>query len=161
MRTAFGPHPIVSERPRGLALAGLALILAITPAGCGDDTGAGATGATAVAAFKNQAVTGRATLTGGKPLTKGRIALFPLQEPTMPLYGDIKPDGSFTLAAGGIGTVISHGDFQVSIEPPGYVPGSKPKKPILFPAKYLDPTTSELKVTITPETKQLPTIELK
>ena len=93
-------------------LAGLALILAITPAGCGGDSGPGGTGAAAVAAFKNQVVTGRATLTGGKPLTKEGSGFSRCRSPTMPLYGDIKPDGSFTLAAGGMGTIISHGDFQ-------------------------------------------------
>jgi hypothetical protein len=149
-------------RKRCLELAGMSLILALalSPAGCGDAGSQSASNAAAVAAFKNQVVTGKVTLANGKPLTKGRVVLFPLQDPRMPLNGDIKPDGTFTLTAFGFGTGVTYGEFKVSVEPPGYLPGGKPRK-LAFPAKYLDSATSDLTVTINSETKQLPTIVLK
>jgi hypothetical protein len=140
-------------RKRRPAIAVLALILALSTHGCGES-------GPAPVPLKEQVVTGKVTLAGGKPLTKGRVVLFPLQEPFMPLYGKIKADGTFTLGAAGIGTSVSHGAFQVSVEPPGYHLGGKPKG-LTFPAKYLNESTSGLTATITPETKQLPTIVLK
>ena len=58
---------------------------------------------------------------------------------------------------------VTYGEFQVSIEPEGFSSvTSKVKRPNPnFPAKYLDPAASGLTAKITPETTQLPTIELK
>ena len=109
----------------------------------------------------NQVVKGKVLLGNGKPLTRGRVVLTPKQEPMLPLFGDLGPDGSFTLKAGGFIVGVSHGDFLVSVEPPGYVAGSRAKpKNLAFPARYLDPENG-LTATIAPETSELPPIELK
>ncbi len=139
---------------RRFSLLPLILAMASAGSGCGDGSNA------ASAPLVEQTVTGKVVLANGKPLSRGQVTLIPLQEPFMPLYGTLKPDGSFTLGAGGVGTNVSHGEFQVSVEPLDYRAGTKPKG-LPFPAKYLNETTSGLKATITPETKELQTIELK
>jgi hypothetical protein len=132
----------------------LILLLVIGPFGC-----RGANEPTAVG-LKDQRVTGTVVLAGGKPLTRGRVVFIPLQEPFMPLYGKLGSDGMYTLAAGGIGTSVSHGEFRVCIEPPGYLPGVKPKG-VGFPARYLNESTSRLKATIDERTRELPAFELR
>ncbi len=113
------------------------------------------------AEFKKQEVTGKILLAGGKPLTKGRVVLLPKQEPLLPLYGKLQPDGTFTLSAGGLGTGVSHGEFQVCLEPEGYFPGSKNvPRGLPYPAKYLDHDNG-LNVTISPDTTELAPITLK
>jgi len=113
------------------------------------------------AEFKKQEVTGKILLADGKPLTKGRVVLLPKQEPLLPLYGKLKPDGTFTLSAGGLGAGVSHGEFQVSLEPDGYFPGSKNvPRGLPYPPKYLD-RDNGLNVTISPDTKELAPITLK
>jgi hypothetical protein len=145
-----------------VAAAGFALLLALPPAGCGGGAGP------VPAVFKDQIVTGKVVLAGGRPLTRGRVALQPLQEPFGFLYGKLGPDGSFTLSTEGLspaapaGTGVSHGEFRVCIELDNYFPGSTARpKGLNFPARYLDPTTSGLTAEITPETKQLPPFVLK
>jgi hypothetical protein len=131
------------------------LALGSAQPGCG-----GASSAPA-GAGSNQVVKGKVVLASGKPLTRGRVVLTPKQEPMLPLFGDIEPDGSFTLKAGGFVVGVSHGDFLVSVEPPGYLAGSRAKpKNLAFPARYLDPENG-LTATIAPETSELPAIELK
>ena len=108
------------------------------------------------ARVRKQVVKGKVLLGNGKPLTRGRVVLTPKQEPMLPLLGDIEPDGSFTLKAGGFLVGVSHGNFLVSVEPPGYVAGSRAKpKNLAFPARYLDPENG-LTATIAPETSELP-----
>jgi hypothetical protein len=131
----------------------LILLLVVAPFGCSGENAASVP-------LKDQRVTGKVVLAGGKPLTRGRIVFVPLQEPFMPLYGKLGPDGTYTLGAGGIGTSVSHGDFRVCIEPPGYAPGMKPKG-VGFPARYLNESTSGLKATIDEQTHELPTFELR
>lgn len=126
----------------------VALALALPPTGCVKPTGP--------VEYRDQKVTGKVMLASGRPLTKGRVVLVPLQEPFMQLAGKIGPDGSFTVSAGGLeGGGVSHGKFQVSIEPGGGV------KTAGFPAKYLDPSRSELTTTIAPETTELEPFVLK
>jgi hypothetical protein len=147
---------------RRMAAAGVALLLTLLPAGCGGGTGPES------AEFKNQVVTGKVVLASGRPLTRGRVALQPLQAPFGFLYGTLGPDGSFKLSTEGLspgapaGTGVSHGEFRVCIELDNYFPGSTAKpKGLNFPAKYLDPTTSGLTAKITPETNELPPFVLK
>ena len=125
---------------------------------------AGSGGGASVAKQTNsQEVKGKVVLANGKPLAKGTVVLWPQQEPMMQLQGKVQPDGTFTLKAGGLSVGVSHGDFLVSVEPEGYVSGFTVAKPkgLQYPAKYLNDQTSGLKVTITPETSELPLIELK
>jgi hypothetical protein len=136
-----------------VATAGLALLLALPPAGCGEPP--------KTDVFTNQKVMGKVLLDNGRPLTRGRVVLVPLQEPFMQLSGKLGPDGSFSLSAAGLGTGISHGRFQVSIEPDNVSSGGSKPRGLNFPRKYLDPSASGLTVTIGPETTQLPPIELK
>ena len=144
---ARGPRRTV--RAAATVIASLAVLMC---SACG--------GRTQPVEFKTQVVTGKILLASGKPLTKGRVVLLPKQEPMLPLYGKLQPDGTFTLSAGGLGAGVSHGEFQVSIEPDGYFPGSKNKpKGLPYPPKYID-SDNGLNVTITPDTKELPPITL-
>jgi hypothetical protein len=145
-----------SRTRRPTAVVGLALLLALPAAGCGGNE-------SKPIEHQNQTVTGKVVLAGGRPLTKGRVALYPLKAPFIALYGKLGPDGVFTLSVGGFKAGVTYGEFQVSIEPEGFSSvTSKVKRPNPnFPAKYLDPAASGLTAKITPETTQLPTIELK
>jgi hypothetical protein len=137
-----------------LAAIGLVLLLTLSPLGCGAPS--------RPVGFKTRAVKGKVLLPGGRPLTRGRVVLTPMQEPFLPLYGKLGPDGSFTLNAGRLGVGVSHGEFRVSVEPDGFVPGGKVKtRGLGFASKYLDDTISGLKATITPETSQLPPFQLQ
>jgi hypothetical protein len=84
-----------------------------------------------------------------------------LKAPFLALYGKLGPDGIFTLSVGGFRAGVTHGEFQVSIEPEGFSSLTSKVRRLDFPAKYLDPAASGLTAKITPETTQLPTIELK
>ena len=143
------------SRPRRpTAAVGLALLLALPAAGCGENE-------PKPIEYRNQTVTGKVVLAGGRPLTKGRVALYPLKAPVLALYGKLGPDGIFTLSVGGFRAGVTYGEFQVSIEPEGFSSLTSKVKGLSFPAKYLDPAASGLTAKITPETTQLPTIELK
>lgn len=148
------------ERVRsGLSQCVPASVLVLLPvlllAGCGG-TGKG------VSEFSDQVVKGKVVLASGKPLTKGKVVFSPQQEPMMPLQGKLGDDGSFTLTTGGMAVGVSHGKFRVSVEPEGYVAGSrKVPKNLQFPAKYLNDQTTDLEATITTDTTELPTFELK
>ena len=144
---------------RHWCLLSVILAFALPAGGCGD----GAEQKTID--LKDQVVTGKVQLASGKPLTKGRVVLTPVKESDAPLYGAIGRDGAFTLTAAGLGMAgkgmgVTHGEFRVSVETDNYLPGVKPKG-LTFPAKYLDPATSELTATITPETKELAPFVLK
>jgi hypothetical protein len=152
MQRRFDRDPSGARRPA--AGVGLALLLALPAAGCGEH------GPKPIE-YKNQTVTGKVVLAGGRPLTRGRVALYPLREPHLALYGKLGPDGTFTLSVGGFRTGVTYGEFQVSIEPEGFSSLTGKVKRPNFPAKYLDPAASGLTAEITPETTQLPTIELK
>ena len=142
----------------GKRFRGISALLALTwiLAGCGEDDGV-------AKPINSQEVKGKVVLANGKPLTKGTVVLWPQQEPMVQLLGKVQPDGTFTLKAGEVSVGVSHGDFLVSVVPEGYVTGFVPAKPkgLQYPAKYLSDQTSGLKVTITPETNELPVIELK
>src|SRR5690242_16662225 len=102
------------SRPRGpTAAVGLALLLALPAVGCGETQ-------PKPIEYKNRTVTGKVVLAGGRPLTKGRVALYPLKAPFLALYGKLGPDGLFTLSVGGSRPGVTYGEFQVSIEPEGF-----------------------------------------
>jgi hypothetical protein len=148
----------VRPRPRSVGVSARCFVLfalGLGVLGCGDAA------SVAPGAGAGQVVKGKVLLAGGKPLTKGRLMLLPKQEPMLPLYGELGPDGSYTLKAGGLMVGVSHGEFLVSIEPSGggIGPGVKTKS-LGFPAKYLSPDNG-LTVSINAETKELPPIELK
>ena len=135
------------------------LLLALPIAGCGEST------EQKTIDLKDQVVTGKVQLAGGKPLTKGRVVFNPVKESDEPLYGKLDRTGSFTLSPAGLGLAgkglgVTHGEFRVSVETDNYLPGVKPKG-LNFPAKYLDPATSGLTATITADTKELPPFVLK
>ena len=118
-----------------------------------------------------QRVTGKVTMRNGEPVGQGKIVLTPQQEPKEPLSGWLDSDGTFTLMESQ-GQTISHGEFLVHIEPLT-LPTESVKSPraqaILaklqkgqrVPAKYQKPETSNIKVTIGPDTKELQPIVLK
>jgi hypothetical protein len=142
---------------RAAAAVGLAVLLGLPPSGC--SSGGPAPGSVQIVP---RAVIGKVVHANGRPLAHGRVVLVPLQAPFLPLHGDLKRDGTFTLTAAGLSVGVSHGEFHVRVEPDGYFPGSRVKpKGLNFPAKYLDDATSGLKATITSDTQTLPTFELK
>jgi len=148
----FGMRPVTVVRLGGLLTVAVTLLLVT---GCGG-------GEPSQVPLSGQVVKGKVVLASGKPLSKGKVVLWPQQEPMMQIMGKIESDGTFTLKAAGVAVGVSHGDFLVTVEPEGYISGltAKPKG-LQYPAKYLNDQTSGLKVTITPETTELPTIELK
>jgi hypothetical protein len=156
-------NPMTASRRPATALARnlslsltLALAAFVPAAGCGG----GGDPTPIKVEIQHQEVKGKVLLPNGKPLTRGRVVLTPLQEPKLSLFGRPGPDGTFTLSPG-LGVGVTHGDFQVTVEPEPTLVGGRGKKALPYPAKYLDSATSPLKVTITAETRQLPTIELK
>jgi hypothetical protein len=118
-----------------------------------------------------QRITGKVTTGKGEPVGAGKVVLTPQQEPREPLSGWLDSDGSFTLMESQ-GLAISHGEFLVHIEPPA-LPNELDKSPQAHakqarlqkgqqvPARFQKPETSKIKVTIGPDTKQLPPIMLK
>lgn len=118
-----------------------------------------------------QRVTGKVTMRNGEPVGQGKIVLTPQQEPKEPLSGWLDTDGTFTLMESQ-GHAISHGEFLVHIEPLTFPKESikSPKAEAILaklqkgqqvPPKYQKPETSNIKVTIGPDTKELPPIVLK
>ena len=144
---------------RYLGVAAAVMLLAPPMIGCGEGNGQ------KTIDLKDQTVTGKVRLASGKPLTKGRVVFAPAKESDAILYGKLGPNGAFTLSPGSLGIAgkglgVTHGEFRVSVETDNYLAGVKPKG-LTFPAKYLDPATSGLTETITPETKEISVIELK
>jgi hypothetical protein len=132
-----------------------ALAAAVAAAfGCGDGS--------APVRVNQQVVRGRVLLVGGRPLTRGRLVLSPTDVSALPLHGAPGPDGTFVLRVGEMGVGAAPGEYRVHVEPVEGPPGAQvqPRNPG-FPARYLDPSTSGLTVTITPETRELPTFVLK
>ena len=70
------------------------LALGIVQSGCGAGSSAPS------GAGANQVVKGKVLLGNGKPLTRGRVVLTPKQEPMLPLYGELEPDGSLQIMYG-------------------------------------------------------------
>ncbi len=121
-----------------------------------------------------QRVTGKVVMGDGRPLSDGKVVLTPQQEPREPLTAWLDSDGTFTLMEGQ-GLAISRGEFLVHVEPLALPPKasaksaqaheragkSKTKGGQQIPAKYQKPETSGIKVTISPDTKELPPVQLK
>jgi hypothetical protein len=99
------------------------------------------------------------------------MVVFTPQQPGERLTAWIDSDGDFTLTRAN-GETLALGDFVISFEQPE-LPEEMAKTPEAkallarlrankqVPAKYQKAETSKLKVTITPETKSLPTFHLK
>jgi len=118
-----------------------------------------------------QRVTGKVTMRNGEPVGRGKIVLTPQQGPKEPLSAWLDSDGTFTLMESK-GPAIFHGEFLVHIEPltlPTEAVKSPKAQAVLaklqqgrqIPAKYQKPETANIKVTIGPDTKELPPIVLK
>jgi hypothetical protein len=143
---------------RRLSLSSLALLAGLT--GCGSSDGVGR-----VTVYP---VKGKVLLANGQPLTSGRVVFFPMGDLVIESSGTIGPDGSFSLKTGAFGEGAPAGEFRVKIEPddsklavakPGTRNASRRKLP--FPPKYADEETSGLKVTVKPESNDLPPIRLE
>ena len=113
--------------------------------------------------FKNQVVTGKILLAGGKPLTKGQRRAAPQAGAVAsPSTASSKPDGTFTLER------WRPGGRGIARRVPGQrrarriLPRLKESKPkgLPYPPKYLD-SDNGLNVTISPDTKELAPITLK
>jgi len=81
---------------------------------------------------------------GGKPLTTGYIQFLSKSTPNVEA-ALLKEDGSYQVAG------LSLGEYDVQIGPPVVPPGSPPPPSgQTIPKKYMDPSTSGLKVTVKP-----------
>ncbi len=102
-------------------------------------------------------VSGKVTL-GGQPLGQGSV-VFHNPSKGIVVAAPLGPDGSYTVKTHQ-GAGLPPGEYQVSISPAGVGSGETPlvEKPTpgpgsggpAIPAKYLQPTSSGLKVTIKP-----------
>ncbi len=126
------------------AAGGFVLVLTLFVAGCSDEKPTGTV--TGVANYK------------GKPLTLGDVNL--LSSTGAAAITRIEADGRFTLA-----TPIEAGEYRVYASPPEAEqapPGTKVAAPRKFdlPAKFRDPNTSGVVVTVKPGSNEL-VIEFK
>jgi hypothetical protein len=129
-------------------------------AGCGDPYSS--------RSFQTYEVTGKVLLADGKPLTGGVVHFESTHEIPRVADGPIRSDGSFSLSTPNVGEGAGAGEYKVWFEPAEGVAVTKkagknvrdPQK-FPFPAKYADPDTSGLTVTIKPEANQLEPFRLK
>lgn len=95
------------------------------------------------------AVSGTVTL-DGKPLQKGMISFYPAEKGPIG-YGNIQPDGSYSLRTGSQ-SGIPAGEYIVTVvaynDPP---PGQVERMPtLLTPARYAEKSKSDLRYDVTP-----------
>ena len=126
-----------SISPRVAALSGLLLVLPLLAlSGCG-----GAKFASPVP------VSGKVTVKG-KPLSGGTIHFAPVDgKKTLPGFGAIQSDGSYTATTKVQKDGLIPGEFLVFFDPPEIT--EKKARPVMpIPGGYLSPDTSGLKLTI-------------
>jgi hypothetical protein len=99
-------------------------------------------------------VQGKIVLPNGKPLSAGRIELFPVKEPGLLSQGQIRPDGTFRLHTREADDGAVPGEYKVRIMIPERREYSR------F-ARYRDEDGSKLVVRIEAKPNTLETIRLK
>lgn len=91
-------------------------------------------------------------LASGQPIGEGRLQLTPKDKGGMESFGDVKPDGSFTLTSYKADDGAVPGKYIVTISPYNYAaPGGSPvpiRNAGQIPGKYLEAATSTLEVEI-------------
>jgi hypothetical protein len=98
---------------------------------------------------------GKVLLPDGRPLPGGRVTLNPQAATEVEAFGDVNPDGTFTLTTYKPGDGAVPGTYVVTVSPFNY--RSKTGSPTKIaaagqiPARYGDAGTSGLKVTINPD----------
>jgi hypothetical protein len=98
---------------------------------------------------------GKVLLPDGRPLTGGRVTLNPQAATEVEAFGDVNPDGTFTLTTYKPGDGAVPGTYVVTVSPFNY--RSKTGSPTKIagaaqiPARYGSAGTSDLKVTISPD----------
>jgi hypothetical protein len=95
---------------------------------------------------------GMIQLASGQPMREGRLQLIPKDKGGVEAFGDVKPDGSFTLTSYKTDDGAVPGRYVVSISPYNYAaPGGSPariRSDGQIPGKYLEAETSKLEVEI-------------
>jgi hypothetical protein len=98
---------------------------------------------------------GKVLLPDGRPLPGGRVTLNPQAATEVEAFGDVNPDGTFTLTTYRPGDGAVPGTYVVTVSPFNYrsKTGNPTKIPnaAQIPARYGDTATSDLKVTIKAE----------
>ena len=106
-------------------------------------------------------VKGQVLLSDGKPLTSGQVVLVSNQD--VAFLGKVESDGRFSIKSGA-GDGAPEGEYKVRInpEPQPWSAGRARKgaASLPFPTKYVDATTSDLKVTVRPGENDLEPIKL-
>ena len=91
-------------------------------------------------------------LPDGTPMREGRLEFNPRDKAGVEAFGDVLPDGSFTLTSYKPNDGAVPGRYVVTISPYNYVAGGGSATPIAdagrIPAKYLEANTSTLQVEI-------------
>jgi hypothetical protein len=113
-------------------------------------------------------VKGSVLLPDGKPLTGGTVDFEPVKGSVYLASGAISPDGTFSLKTANQGDGAAVGEYRIRIVPDeatvGFVTKGKTKTRDLsklpYSPKYLDADTSELTVTVKPESNQLESFKL-
>jgi hypothetical protein len=107
-------------------------------------------------------VKGTVLLADGQPLSGGWISFVPKGDLSVTPGGEIRPDGTFSIATGGSGDGAPPGEYKVRVEAPQLLQASKRSrgKP-LIPSKYNDEDSSGLVITVRAEPNQLTPIVLK
>jgi hypothetical protein len=112
-------------------------------------------------------VKGKVLLADGSPLKGGHVWFVPTKDSVLNSYGEISPDGSFTLTTGNSGEGAPSGEFKVRIEPaelpaPTLRAGTRRDlKPLPFPEKYTDEDASKIVVTVKAGPNDLEPFRLK
>lgn len=101
---------------------------------------------------RGASVQGNVTL-DGVALTSGDVTFTPLGEGRI-AYGTIDSSGQYHLQTTNEAGV-EPGEYTVTVVATGEPPASDQAPPLLTPAKYSDPTTSELKKTVQPGNNEI------
>ena len=99
-------------------------------------------------------VQGKVLLSGGNPLTAGRIEFIPVKEPGLLAHGTIAADGTFALQTRSPGDGAIPGEYKVKIMIPE-------KREFSRLARYRDEDSSHLRVTVRAEPNHLSAFRLQ
>ena len=95
---------------------------------------------------------GMIQLADGTPLREGRLELIPRDGNGVEAFGDVQPDGSFTLTSYKVNDGAVPGRYVVAISPYNYAARGGSPTPVTgaarIPAKYLESGTSTLEVEV-------------
>jgi hypothetical protein len=155
--TMHPESPPVRHRRSLLRAGALGLALAVVCSACGGPAELDIPAAPKGPVYP---VTGKVLLPDGKPLTQGTVSFMPLAQPGRVATGDVKSDGTFTLATKDLGEGAPEGKYKVKIDSTLTVPGPKGKPMNAVPPHYQDEDGSGLEVVVKSGPNAVPPFQL-